>query len=454
MSAPVCRDVRAHFPAHLDDELGPVQAGETRAHLADCPACRAEFEALRRTVGALRNLPDLPAPAAILAGVRARLRPRPWYRRLPEGRQWLLGVPVGAVATVLVVIGLSFFQARHPEMQAIVARPPAPTPSAPVATAPRTPATVSEPAARIEQSLARKTDAPEAPPPVVATAKRSDRAAAPVPLASVPRPPAPPPEAAAPVEAPSVPAPAARNEVLPETGAGPEAAVSEDRAAAPSHFLIPAPERAPERTVAVGVGTLEGRPRVVSNLRDEGKEAPATPHFKEVFDKMQRDKIAVQPSTKAPAAGSDYRPLGTTAAAEASLRPGAVTAGATGKDKKIAAPAAAAPFRVVCLLLPGGASADDLARVLRREGAVDVRVAVLERRAVREASAPYRNRVDIIPRISRGWTVTAGVPRWSLAGLLDALAANTGLRVLELPPDVPAQSVLPERLELRVTVLR
>ena len=106
MSLRTCRDVRADLSAYLDGELNAGLTSETRVHLESCAECRFELELLRRTVSALRGLPDLPPPAAILAGVRAHMRPEPWYRRLLDGRRWPLGVPIGALATVLVVVGI------------------------------------------------------------------------------------------------------------------------------------------------------------------------------------------------------------------------------------------------------------------------------------------------------------------------------------------------------------
>lgn len=133
MSARACRDVRAVLSAYLDDDLDAVALGEIRAHLESCAACHRELDLLRLTVGALRRLPDLPPPAGILAGVRARLRPDPWYRRLLQRRRWLLGVPVSALATLALVVAISLFQARFPGIERQTAHAPQP----PAAPAPR-----------------------------------------------------------------------------------------------------------------------------------------------------------------------------------------------------------------------------------------------------------------------------------------------------------------------------
>jgi len=133
MSTRSCTHVRADLSAYLDGDLDSSAADATSAHLAGCAACRSELALQRLALGALRGLPDLPPPAGILSGVRARLHPEPWYRRLPAGRRWLFGVPVGALATLLVVVGLSLFQARSPGLQEMTGRsplPPAPPPLA------------------------------------------------------------------------------------------------------------------------------------------------------------------------------------------------------------------------------------------------------------------------------------------------------------------------------------
>jgi hypothetical protein len=86
------------------------------AHLEACGACRTELEGLRSLRGALRDLPDLPAPAAVWNGVDARLREegligaraarsvRP-ARAEPAGRSWLRPLLRAAAALALVAAG-------------------------------------------------------------------------------------------------------------------------------------------------------------------------------------------------------------------------------------------------------------------------------------------------------------------------------------------------------------
>jgi hypothetical protein len=128
MSGRACDEIRALLPAQLDGDLEPGAAARVREHLEACPACREHREDLRLAVDALRRLPDLPAPASILAGVRARLRPVPWHRRLLGRRPWLVGVPAGALATALVAVGVALFQARYPRLPQAVGERAVPPP--------------------------------------------------------------------------------------------------------------------------------------------------------------------------------------------------------------------------------------------------------------------------------------------------------------------------------------
>jgi len=111
-------------------------------------------------------------------------------------------------------------------------------------------------------------------------------------------------------------------------------------------------------------------------------------------------------------------------------------------------------IEVVCLLPPDGDTVEDLTRLLRSEGAINVATSVLEPPAVHEAFAPHRLRLASLPEPSHGWAVTALVPPRALTRLLDTLTSRTSLRILEQPqlptaPDDPAAG-----RELHITVLR
>lgn len=58
--------------ALLDDELPEPEALEVTRHLSHCDTCLAELEALRTTRTALRGLPGIAPPAAMLSRVAQR----------------------------------------------------------------------------------------------------------------------------------------------------------------------------------------------------------------------------------------------------------------------------------------------------------------------------------------------------------------------------------------------
>jgi hypothetical protein len=113
-----CGKIRELLSPYLENELGPDELGRVKGHLEECAECRAELELLRMTVSALRDLPDLPAPAGILQGVREGLKPRPWHERLRSllFPAPLRKVPLGALASVLVAFGIFLIYDRFPEV--------------------------------------------------------------------------------------------------------------------------------------------------------------------------------------------------------------------------------------------------------------------------------------------------------------------------------------------------
>jgi anti-sigma factor RsiW len=72
------------FDLYLDDRLDPAQRAAAEAHLAACPACRAELAALRDMLAMLEALPPERLPADLTGPVLARIAPaaNPWPQRL------------------------------------------------------------------------------------------------------------------------------------------------------------------------------------------------------------------------------------------------------------------------------------------------------------------------------------------------------------------------------------
>jgi anti-sigma factor RsiW len=73
--------------AYHDGELHSARSVQVEAHLLECPACRAELEALRSLSTALQKNPVMPArtpPERFVAQVRLRARPS----LPPPAQQW------------------------------------------------------------------------------------------------------------------------------------------------------------------------------------------------------------------------------------------------------------------------------------------------------------------------------------------------------------------------------
>lgn len=80
-----CPEIRERLHAYLDGEAPAAEQLEIEAHLLECSSCRAEFESLRRLVGAVRAAQPLyPVPV----GLSEKLRTLLWRRRLVAARRW------------------------------------------------------------------------------------------------------------------------------------------------------------------------------------------------------------------------------------------------------------------------------------------------------------------------------------------------------------------------------
>jgi anti-sigma factor RsiW len=104
--------VQEDLTALLDGALPASRQAEVEAHLAGCPACRAERDRLSRALAALSELPAPPAPApGFEQRFYARLaREAPRRRTLLDGLRarplrWL--APAAGVAAALAVVGIA-----------------------------------------------------------------------------------------------------------------------------------------------------------------------------------------------------------------------------------------------------------------------------------------------------------------------------------------------------------
>jgi anti-sigma factor RsiW len=74
----ICHDIDALLDEYLDGMLPPAERSLVDAHLADCPACRSQAEALRALLAEARALPNSVMPARDLwTGIAERLGPSP-----------------------------------------------------------------------------------------------------------------------------------------------------------------------------------------------------------------------------------------------------------------------------------------------------------------------------------------------------------------------------------------
>ncbi len=69
------RHPRDEFSAYLDGELIPLRIEAMQAHLASCPSCRAEVEALRELKAVLATLPEITAPRSFSLTTEMIARP-------------------------------------------------------------------------------------------------------------------------------------------------------------------------------------------------------------------------------------------------------------------------------------------------------------------------------------------------------------------------------------------
>lgn len=95
--------------AYLDDELAPTERAAVERHLFTCERCQEELEALRRTVGLLRGLPDPEPRPELLGAVLDRVADdagEPFYERLGAWLRPLVpATAAGVLGLGLLVLG-------------------------------------------------------------------------------------------------------------------------------------------------------------------------------------------------------------------------------------------------------------------------------------------------------------------------------------------------------------
>ncbi|RYD01934.1 hypothetical protein N752_27820 [Desulforamulus aquiferis] len=83
-----CQDVMEKLSLYLDGVLESSEREVIKAHLACCPACRAEWEELTLSVSLLQELPELAPPAGFRAGLMEKIDQLPAPVRAPQNKRW------------------------------------------------------------------------------------------------------------------------------------------------------------------------------------------------------------------------------------------------------------------------------------------------------------------------------------------------------------------------------
>lgn len=98
-----CLEVRDSLSAYIDDELAWDEREAIESHLAECPACSAELESLRRTVQVCGQLEEVEVPTEVRAAIMASVRGKSLARKR---RFFPVMTAVAAVLVVAIGIGV------------------------------------------------------------------------------------------------------------------------------------------------------------------------------------------------------------------------------------------------------------------------------------------------------------------------------------------------------------
>jgi anti-sigma factor RsiW len=101
-----CRQVKRLLPPYLDKELSGRVRDEIGIHLASCPACRSEQEALKADIGLLEVAGSPEVTPFLVTRVMAEIRQQ--KRPVPHGFARLVGT-FAAALVVAVSIGAGVF---------------------------------------------------------------------------------------------------------------------------------------------------------------------------------------------------------------------------------------------------------------------------------------------------------------------------------------------------------
>ena len=101
-----CGQVRRLLPPFLDEELSGRVREQIASHLASCPTCRTELEALKADMGLLEQVATPDVTPFLVTRVMAEIRQQ--GRPVPHGFARLVG-SLAAALVVAVSIGAGVF---------------------------------------------------------------------------------------------------------------------------------------------------------------------------------------------------------------------------------------------------------------------------------------------------------------------------------------------------------
>ncbi|MBF0508816.1 MAG: zf-HC2 domain-containing protein [Deltaproteobacteria bacterium] len=101
-----CKQAIQNLSEYLDQTLDQADAAQMAQHLASCPACRVEYEALKGMTTELKMLPPVKAPAGFLDAVHTRLEQesRPQFRLIKRllSLPWQIKLPAQLTAAAVL----------------------------------------------------------------------------------------------------------------------------------------------------------------------------------------------------------------------------------------------------------------------------------------------------------------------------------------------------------------
>ncbi len=124
-----CQETRSLLNDYADGELEPADVTTVEKHLAECPACLHELEALRTLLGEAARLPKSVMPQRnLFSAIQAQIEQPATRPILLQWQPVLRSLALAAVLLVIATVGLETFRSapRHGGTAHIVT--PEPTP--------------------------------------------------------------------------------------------------------------------------------------------------------------------------------------------------------------------------------------------------------------------------------------------------------------------------------------